>query len=413
MKQFGIILQFELKYYFKNKVFVGVTIFLMLLLAGIMFFPRIRAGFEGGEEAVDTGERSIMLVAADSASDAALIEESFSAAFPGYEVQIFEGDNDELHQEILSGEAECAFVFDSLTSYTYYVNNLSMYDSNTAMADEILQSVYRMSAMVANGMSADEANEILSMEITHETQSLGKDQMENYWYTYIMIFALYMVILLYGQMVATSVATEKSSRAMEVLITSAKPVSMMFGKVIAACTAGFIQLICVFGSAILFYNMNSSYWGESVVINSMFNMPASLLAFMLLFFVLGFFIYAFLFGAVGSTASRLEDINTSVMPITMLFIIAFMVVMFSMSSDNVDSLLMIVCSYVPFTSPMAMFARIAMSTVPAYEVVLSVVILVASVCGVGVLAAKIYRVGVLLYGTTPKIGDILKSVRKA
>jgi ABC-2 type transport system permease protein len=183
--------------------------------------------------------------------------------------------------------------------------------------------------------------------------------------------------------------------------------------VIAACTAGFIQLICVFGSAILFYNMNSSYWGESVVINSMFNMPASLLAFMLLFFVLGFFIYAFLFGAVGSTASRLEDINTSVMPITMLFIIAFMVVMFSMSSDNVDSLLMIVCSYVPFTSPMAMFARIAMSTVPAYEVVLSVVILVASVCGVGVLAAKIYRVGVLLYGTTPKIGDILKSVRKA
>jgi ABC-2 type transport system permease protein len=413
MKQFGIILQFELKYYFKNKIFVGVTIFLMLLLAGIMFFPRIRAGFEGGEEAVDTGERSIMLVAADSASDAALIEESFSAAFPGYEVQIFEGDNDELHQEILSGEAECAFVFDSLTSYTYYVNNLSMYDSNTDMADEILQSVYRMSAMIANGMSADEANEILSMEITHETQSLGKDQMENYWYTYIMIFALYMVILLYGQMVATSVATEKSSRAMEVLITSAKPVSMMFGKVIAACTAGFIQLICVFGSAILFYNMNSSYWGESVVINSMFNMPASLLAFMLLFFVLGFFIYAFLFGAVGSTASRLEDINTSVMPITMLFIIAFMVVMFSMSSDNVDSLLMIVCSYVPFTSPMAMFARIAMSTVPAYEVVLSVVILVASVCGVGVLAAKIYRVGVLLYGTTPKIGDILKSVRKA
>jgi ABC-2 type transport system permease protein len=288
-----------------------------------------------------------------------------------------------------------------------------MYDSNTDMADAILQSVYRMSAMIANGMSADEANEILSMEITHETQSLGKDQMENYWYTYIMIFALYMVILLYGQMVATSVATEKSSRAMEVLITSAKPVSMMFGKVIAACTAGFIQLICVFGSAILFYNVNRSYWGESVVINSMFNMPASLLAFMLLFFVLGFFIYAFLFGAVGSTASRLEDINTSVMPITMLFIIAFMVVMFSMSSGNVDSLLMIVCSYIPFTSPMAMFARIAMSTVPAYEVVLSVVILVASVCGVGVLAAKIYRVGVLLYGTTPKIGDILKSVRKA
>lgn len=64
-----------------------------------------------------------------------------------------------------------------------------------------------------------------------------------------MIFALYTVILLYGQMVATNVATEKSSRAMEVLITSAKPTSLMFGKVIASCIAGFIQLLAVFGTA--------------------------------------------------------------------------------------------------------------------------------------------------------------------
>ncbi len=120
-----------------------------------------------------------------------------------------------------------------------------------------------------------------------------------------------------------------------------------------------------------------------------------------------------MFGAVGSTASKLEDINTSVMPITLLFIIAFMVVMFSMSSGNVDSILMIVCSYIPFTSPMAMFTRIAMSTVPWYEIVASVAILIASAVGVGVLSAKIYRVGVLLYGTTPKVGSILKSVWKA
>jgi ABC-2 type transport system permease protein len=108
-----------------------------------------------------------------------------------------------------------------------------------------------------------------------------------------------------------------------------------------------------------------------------------------------------------------EDINTAVMPITLLFVIAFLVVMMSMSSGNVDNLLMIVCSYVPFTSPMAMFTRIAMSTVPPYEIAISVAILMASTCGVGVLAAKIYRVGVLLYGTTPKIGTILKSVWKA
>ncbi len=101
------------------------------------------------------------------------------------------------------------------------------------------------------------------------------------------------------------------------------------------------------------------------------------------------------------------------MPITMLFIIAFFIVIFSMTSGNINSVVMRVCSYIPFTSPMAMFTRIAMSAVPAYEILLSVVILVASVVGVGVLSAKIYRVGVLLYGTTPKIGTLLKSIRNA
>ncbi len=84
-----------------------------------------------------------------------------------------------------------------------------------------------------------------------------------------------------------------------------------------------------------------------------------------------------------------------------------------MSSGNVDNAIMKICSYVPFTSPMAMFTRIAMSTVPVYEIAVSIVILIASVFGIGILSAKIYRVGVLLYGTTPKIGAIIKAVWKA
>ncbi len=412
MKQFGTILQFELKSFFKNKVFVGVTIFLMILIAVVMFFPRIAAIFESDEEPVND-VHPVMLIIADSEENAAYVKEAFAASFAYYDVRLAEGGIDNVKELISSGDAECAFVLDSLTSYTYYVENLSMYDENTYIADEALQNVYRMNAMVEGGISSEQAGQILSMQIHHETESIGKDQMQNFFYTYIMIFALYMVILLYGQMVATNVASEKSSRAMELLITSAKPTSMMFGKVIASCIAGLIQLVCVFGSAFLFFNMNQSYWGDNMIINSIFNMPIDLLLYMLLFFVLGFFIYAFMFGAVGSTASKVEDINTSVMPITMLFIIAFIVVVFSMSSGNVDNMIIKVCSYIPFTSPMAMFTRIAMSTVPIYEILISVAILIGSVYGVGVLSAKIYRVGVLLYGTTPKIGSVLKSIWKA
>lgn len=413
MKQFGKIFKFELKYYLKNKVFVGVTAFLVLLIAAVMCFPRISAMFDSGDSAGTTEELAVMLVKTEGADQADMIQQAFSASFTDYHVQMTDEDTKTIKEKIASGDAECAFVMTDPTTYTYYVNNLSMYDVNTDIANEVLQSIYQMNAMISGGMTAEQAGEVMNIQITGEVESLGKDQIRNFFYTYIMIFDLYMVILLYGQMVATNVATEKSSRAMEVLITSAKPTAMMFGKVLASCLAGLIQLVAVFGSALLFYNLNKSYWGDNAIVESIFNIPPELLVFMLVFFILGFLIYAFMFGAVGSTASKLEDINTSVMPITMLFIIAFFVVMFSMSSGNIDNTVMKVCSYIPFTSPMAMFTRIAMSTVPWYEIVVSVVILIGSTVGVGFVSAKIYRVGVLLYGTTPKIGSIIKAVWKA
>ncbi len=415
MKQFGKILKFELKYYFKNKVFVGVTIFLVLLIAVVMFLPRIVGMIKDGGEGTDSSpsERSIMLIKAETPREEEAVREAFQAAFTDYDVQTTQDSLSAMKERITKEEAECAFVLEGMASYTYYVDNLSMYDSNMEIADSVLKSMIQTGAMVEAGMTAEQAGEIMSVQITNDAVSLGKDQMQNYWYTYIMIFALYMVILLYGQMIATNVATEKSSRAMELLITSAKPVSMMFGKVIASCLAGLVQLIAVFGSAILFYGMNQEQWNDNPIVASIFDMPVGLLGYMLIFFVLGFFIYAFLYGAIGSTASKLEDINTSVMPVTMLFIIAFMVVMFSLASGDVDNTLMKVCSYIPFTSSMAMFTRIAMSTIAWYEIVISIAILAGSVVGIGVLSAKIYRVGVLLYGTTPKIGSIIKSVWKA
>lgn len=415
MKQFGKILKFELNNFLKNKVFIGITVFLVIAIVIVMFIPNIIsfvASDESDEGTADQSGLPAMFVYSKDEQLASLVKEYFSRAFPGYRVSVIEGSVDELKDLIISGAAECAFAIDSESSYTYYVNNLSMYDSNTAVADSVLQEVYRVGAMVRDGIPSERASEIMSVSIESSVEILGKDQMQNFFYTYIMIFALYMVILLYGQMVATNVATEKSSRAMEVLITSAKPTSMMFGKVIASCIAGLAQIVAIFGSALLFFNLNKSAWGDNMIIDSIFNIPVNLFIYMIVFFILGFLIYAFLYGAIGSTASKLEDINTSVMPVTFLFIIAFFVVMFSMSSGNTDNMLMRVCSYIPFTSPMAMFTRICMSTVAWYEIAISIIILVASTVGVGFISAKIYRVGVLLYGSTPKIKSVVKAALK-
>lgn len=316
MKQFGTILKFELKGYLKNKVFVGITLFLVIAIAVAMFIPNIASLFKSEDGEADAADIPVMLVYAEDSELSALVKQYFDEAFSEYKVKVADGTVEEVKKQITSGSAECAFVMDGADSYTYYVNNLSMYDSNTEIANTVLQEVYRVTAMVQYGMTPEQADNIMSAQIESHTTTLGKDQMQNFFYTYIMIFALYMVILLYGQMVATNVATEKSSRAMEVLVTSAKPTSMMFGKVLASCLAGLIQLVAVFGSALVFYNINKSAWGDNMIIESIFNIPVTLFVYMLVFFILGFLMYAFMFGAIGSTASKLEDINTSVMPVT-------------------------------------------------------------------------------------------------
>ena len=411
MKQFGKIFKFEFLGYLRNKIFVGITVFFVIAIAVGMFIPNMIAAFssdapnEGGE-----GEPlPMMLIASEQDGLAEGIAAYFAAAFTDYEVKATGEAADAVKDKVESGEAACAFVFDSLSSFTYYVENLSMYDMNTEIAAATLKTALQIDMLGKLGLSPEEAAAVLSAAVESRTEALGKNQMDNFFYTYIMIFALYMVILLYGQMVATNVANEKSSRAMEVLVTSAKPTAMMFGKVLASCLAGFAQLVLIFGSAIVFYNLNRENL-DNPIISSIFDIPIGLFAYMIAFFILGFLIYAFLFGAIGSTASKLEDINTSVMPITFLFVIGFMVVMFSMAGGSVDNAAMKICSFVPFTSPMAMFTRIAMSTVPWYEIAISIAVLIGSVIGIGVLSARIYRVGVLLYGTPPKLTKILATV---
>lgn len=406
MKQFLKILKFELKSYLKNKAFIGVTVLLVVAIAAATFFPSIASAIKS-DDPVQPENLPKMVVYAEDKTLERSAADYFAKSFVGYDVETTALTPDEIKDGITSGKIECAFILNDAVSYTYYVNDLNMWDSNVSVADELLTEVYRINAMLQGGLSVEEIDKITTATVKSETVALGKDQMENYFYTYIMIFALYMVILLYGQMVATNVASEKSSRAMELLITSAKPTSMMFGKVLASCIAGFTQLVVVFGSALLFYNINSEQLSNPIIA-SIFDMPVELFLYLLLFFVLGFLIYAFLYGAIGSTATKLEDVNTSVLPITFLFIIAFFIVMFSMIAGNANSTLMKVCSYVPFTSSMAMFTRICMSSVAWYEILISVTILVASTFGIGVLSAKIYRVGVLLYGTKFKLKNIFK-----
>ena len=411
MRQFRTILGFELQNYFKNKVFVSVTIIIMLAVAGVMFYPRAASFFTHGNEA-GQGDRPIMLVATDSSElPTSTTEAVFRRSFPHYQIKVTTDRVEQVKEQVKSGKAKYALVL-SDTSYTYYVNGLAMADSNVATANSVVKDLYQLKILRRHGLSAEQTSQVMTVQIKPNVQNLGKDQTKNFYSAFIMIYALYIAVMTYGQMVATNVAGEKSSRAMELLTTSASPVAMMFGKIIASCLAGLTQLVGIFGSALLFYNLNRASWQGNQMINSIFNIPPDLLLYMILFFLLGFFIYGMMYGAVGSLVSKPEDIGSVAMPIILVFVIGFAVVMSSIEDPN-NAIGMKICSFVPFTSSMAMFARIAMGSVSTGEIALSIAILVVSTVLIGILAAKIYRAGVLMYGTRPKLRTIWRSIRQA
>jgi ABC-2 type transport system permease protein len=417
MKQLKTVFSFEFGNYAKRKSFLILTIGLMLIVAVVLSWPRITDLFSEKQKP-GTGEPDVHKL------QVALIDEtgvqsdnaSYFNSVPvlgGYNFVNLSISGTEAEKEVESGRYDSAIILKGPLEYTRIARNIPMNDSFAYPFENAMLMRFRQQSLAAYGVPEADADAIINATVTGTTKltSEGKDQMQNFFYTYILIFLLYFAIIVYGQLVASSVATEKSSRAMELLITSANPKSLMFGKVLGASLAGLMQLVLVLGTAYLFYNLNASYYVNSAIVRSIFAMPISMLLYTLLFFILGFLLYAFLYASLASFVSRMEELSTVIMPVTFLFVIAFMVVMFSMSGGKVDSPLMVLCSFIPFTSPMAMFTRIAMGEVAAWQVTASIAILIVSTIGIGVLAARIYRLGVLLYGTPPKPNQIYRMLK--
>jgi len=413
MKQFFTIFKHELAQYFKNKVFVITTLILILAVSGFLFAPRIGEIINKSKNAESSEEKkSEVLVKSDNADLEKLLP-AIAASFPQQNVKITNDSVDEIKKRIKDQSVEFAFVLSSnLKSYTYLANVSALQDPNLNTMDNLLKTLYSHAYLKKRGLNDTQIAEVQNPNITHTIESISEDGTKNFWYAYVMVFVLYMVIMMFGQKVAMSVVTEKTSRAMEVLITSASPVALMFGKILASSVAGIFQITAIFGSAFISYNINKSYFETNAVINTLFNFPASLVGYLLIFFLLGFLIYSFLFGAMASTVSKIEDLSSVVMLIQIIFVAGFVVSTNAMTSGDVNSELMKGLSLFPLTSPMAMFTRIAMSEVPGLEILLSVAFLILATVLIGYIAAKIYRVGVLMYGTRPTLGKIIKAIRE-
>lgn len=407
MKQFLIVLQFELMHFFKNKAYIVTTTLLSVLLAGILCAPMVMQMFSSDDtEETPSGEKSEYVIAGDEANLPA--QQLLTVLFEDGNFT-FKSNAEEVKEAVKNGDAQAGFIVDSLTSYQYVVNNTSMSDVTQQKFNEVMKKNYQFRKTQELGIDYAQVDEIYQTPMQSEAIVLGKDGVSNYFYTYILIFALYFLIIFYGQLIASGVASEKSNRAIEVLVTSARPNCLIFGKVIAGALAGIIQFGIILASCGISYQFAKDAWGGAL--DMLFNIPMEAILSFSAFGILGYLFYSFIFGAIGALASKTEDINSSSTPITIIFVISFMVTSFGM--NNTDSIMMVIASYVPFSSFMSMFVRVAMGSVSMVEVAISLLILAGSTIFIGMMAAKIYRMGTLRYGNPIKMKDAIKQLKNS
>ena len=423
MKKFLTVYEFELVSYLKNKSFVVTTIVLAVLLFGVMFLPRVfdisdMLGIEStktetvsGEDtnAEDTGdvEAATGLGLVDEQgvfADVTVLEQAF-----GKDVtfQVMKNEK-ELKRAVEQEDVAAGFDVKDDLHYEYYVLNREMFDENQAIFEEVLSMMHQQRFCEEQGIDYASFVAEYNAPVDCTEQILGKDAEDNYWYCYALVIVIFMMIILYGVMVATSVTVEKSNRSIEVLVTSIDAKYLLFGKVFAGATAAIVQLGLILAAVLGGYGMNHTFWGDAL--DMVLDIPGEVLAAFAVFGIGGFLFYAFLYGAMGALVSKTEDINKSAGTLQMAIMLVYFAVLFQL--QNPDGIVMKVCSFLPFSSYSAMFVRIGMGTVAVWEIVVSAVILFASIFGVGWLAAKIYRMGTLRYGNPIKLSTAIKNLKE-
>lgn len=251
----------------------------------------------------------------------------------------------------------------------------------------------------------------------------------------VMTFVLYMFLLLYGQMVMTSIIEEKNNRVLELVVSSVKPMQLMMGKIIGVGLVAVVQvviwgvLLCLMSAFLLpallpadlsaqvamasagDMDLSSSFDPDMINALATFTSVgyiATMMVYMLMFLVGGFLFYASIFAAIGSAVDNIQDASQlqtfAVLPIILALVFSLAVV------SDPNGTMSVWMSMIPFTSPMVMLARIPFG-IPAWQIWVSAAILFASFVAMAWIAGKIYRIGIFMYGKKPSIADLVRWAR--
>jgi ABC-2 type transport system permease protein len=393
----GTVAAREIRERSRSKAYRIASVLTLLIVVGIIVIPTF---FEGGTNEYTVGslgEGNEEIVAAAELIGNASVEDGDP---PAVEMTLvtFE-DEVEGEAAVQSGDVDALLVDGS----TIVTESAGGFGGSSVVG--LLQrgaSTVELEQLAAE--NPDAAAEIIEVMTTDSLESVAlsgddTDREAEGVLAYAGIFMLYIAILLYGTWILSGVTEEKTNRVVEVLLASVKPWQLLAGKIIGIGTLGLAQ----FGLTIIFAAIAVQITG----VLDLPELPIASVSNLILWFIIGFLVYAVLFATAGSLASRMEDAQTTSMPITMIAVGAFF--MSILTLDDPDGTVALIGTLIPLTAPFVVPVRVALDAIPWWQYGLSIIITVGSIVGLLVIAGRVYAGGLLQYGGRIKIRQAWRS----
>jgi ABC-2 type transport system permease protein len=415
MNKIIAIVKREFKESVLKKSFIIMTLLTPIIMLGFTVVPTLLARLEVEEPTVlsiydETG------FVAKHISEA--LDDTLKGGTPRFVINILNKSSDaqemiEAQKKLIGEESIDCFLFvphniSADGELVYYARNVGNFDLNRRIRKAV-SSITIDNRLMNSGLDHEVINK-LTKSIDMKTIKITKGGAESergfqteFFSTFIFVFILYITLIMYGFVLMRSIIEEKNSRIIEVLLSSATPFQIMAGKIIGQGSVGITQYLiwATFGIALIFL-------GPSMLSVSpdMFSFSPSILFYFVLFYLLGYFLYATLYTGVGAITNTDQEAQQMATPITLMLVVPIILLTFMVK--NPDNSIIEIMSYVPFFSPMIMFARINLAEPSLLEIWSSIGILIASIILMIWISSKVFRVGILMYGKRPTLPEIIR-----
>lgn len=398
----------------RSKAFLFMTIVFPLLIAMMMGGGFFAARLSGGPKhiAIASNDPALAQSVADERAKKKNSKDTFDVVAP-----VTEDERATLTQRVDSKQLDGYLWLQSKPGGDVpdaaYVSRSSADVFTAAGLQEAVNRALMRQELKQKGLSDGEIQGLLKTVDVKTTQvkagkTVSSDSLKSFFGAYIMVFLLYFTVVFYGMNVARSVVAEKTSRVFEVLLATARPESLMAGKLLGVGAAGLTQLAIWFGAAaVLGGSTLAATVGKGGL--SAFGITWVQLAFFVVYFLLGFLFYSALAAGFGASVSTEQEIQQFAMVIVMPLLVGLILMAYILA--NPSALPVVLLSLFPPCTPVVMYLRMSSQMPPWWQLALSVALLVVFIWAAVWVASRIYRVGILMYGKRATLPEMLRWMR--